>query len=204
MIAQFDRVDDFESEAERASGLPLLEIYNPVLQPWSGEVVAVSEFYEIATDLQQTLREALIWSWLAVASVTGAFFLILSAIVFRGSRKIDAQSRALEERVTQLSELLARNRSLRMRVQRASERVTGLHERYLRRVGADLHDGPAQHVALAALRLDSGALLSSRTSAKAREREIDSIKTTLEEAMREIRSICNGLVLPHIEFSRTS
>ena len=199
MIAQFDRVDDVESEAERASDLPLLEIYNPVLQPWTGEVVAVSEFYEIATDFQKTLREAVIWSWLAVATVTGAFFLILSAIVFRGSRKIDAQSRALEERVTQLSKLLARNRSLRLRVQRASERVTGLHERYLRRVGADLHDGPAQLVALAALRLDSGALLSSRTSAKAREREIDSIKTTLEEAMREIRSICNGLVLPHIE-----
>ena len=53
MIAQFDRVDDVESEAERASGLPLLEIYNPVLQPWTGEVVAVSEFYEIATDFQK-------------------------------------------------------------------------------------------------------------------------------------------------------
>ncbi len=59
------------------------------------------------TDFQKTLREAVVWSWLAVATVTRAFFLILSAIVFRGSRKIDAQSRALEERVTQVSKLLA-------------------------------------------------------------------------------------------------
>ena len=108
MVAQFDQVDDIESEAERASGQPLLEIYNPVLQPWSGEVVAVSEFYEIATDFSHNLRQALIWSWLAVGLATLGFFLVLSAIVFRGSRTIDNQSRALKDRVSELSVLLLR------------------------------------------------------------------------------------------------
>jgi hypothetical protein len=70
MVAEFNQVDDVESKAERGSGQPLLEIYNPVLQPWSGDVVAVSEFYEIATDFQSNLRQALFWSWLAVAIVT--------------------------------------------------------------------------------------------------------------------------------------
>ena len=155
MVAEFNRLDDLESAAEKAQGRPLLEIYNPVLQPWSGEVVAVSEFYEIATDFEKTLQAARLWSWLAVAAETLVVFTLLSAIVFRGSRMIDMQSKALKERVTALSELLAQNRRLRLRAQQASQRVTALNERYLRRIGADLHDGPAQLVAYAALRLDS-------------------------------------------------
>ena len=199
LVANFDAVDDPESEAEIESGLPLLEIYNPVLQPWSGEVVAVSEFYEVAPDFRASLRRAVVWSWVAVILMTLGFFLILFAIVVRGSRKIDSQSRALEERVRELSDLLGQNRALRLRVQRASQRATALNERYLRRIGADLHDGPAQMVALAALKLDSGALVRPNGSATIREREVSAIKSNLDEAMREIRNICNGLMLPQIE-----
>jgi signal transduction histidine kinase len=199
VVAEFNHLDDLESAAERAGGQPLLEIYNPVLQPWSGEVVAVSEFYEVATDFEKNLRTARLWSWLAVAAETLAVFALLSAIVFRGSRMIEAQSSALKERVSELSALLTQNRQLRLRVQRASQRVTALNERYMRRIGADLHDGPAQLVALAALRLDSDALTSPDAAKDARESELVTIRSSLDEAMREIRHICNGLVLPHIE-----
>jgi signal transduction histidine kinase len=204
MTARFKRIDDIESEAERASGEPLLKIYNPVLQPWSGEVVAVSELSEIATELERSLRQAALLSWLAVASVTLGFFLILSAIVFRGSREIGSQSHALEARVRELSDLLAQNRSLRLRVQRASQRTTALNESFLRRISADLHDGPAQLVALASLKLDSAALLDPNSSAEERERIAFAIKSSLDGAMREIRSICNGLVLPHIESAQVT
>ena len=152
LMAEFDRVDDPESEKERESGEPLLEIYNPVRQPWSGDVVAVSEFYEVAPDLERDLTQAGIKSWLAVAGGTLFFFLALSAIVLRGSRTIDAQSRALSERVAELSDLLEQNRALQLKVTRAAQGTAAVNERYLRRVGADLHDGPAQLIALAALR----------------------------------------------------
>lgn len=69
VAAQFDTYDDNE-EKERASGEPLLEIYNPVREPWSGDVVAVTEFYEIATDFKATLASALLSSWLIVAGTT--------------------------------------------------------------------------------------------------------------------------------------
>ncbi|MBU0582996.1 MAG: sensor histidine kinase [Alphaproteobacteria bacterium] len=199
VVAEFNQLDDLESATERAAGKPLLEIYNPVLQPWSGEVVAVSEFYEIATDFDRTLQKARLWSWLAVAAETLVVFTLLSAIVFRGSRMIDTQSQALKERVIGLSELLTQNRRLRLRAQQTSQRVTALNERHLRRIGADLHDGPAQLVAFAALRLDSDAVAGPATSQGRRRREIRAIRDSLDQAMREIRSICNGLVLPHIE-----
>jgi signal transduction histidine kinase len=201
MVAQFGYPDDPESDAERALGKPLLEIYNPVLQPWSGEVVAVSEFYEAAEDFHRSLSQARLQSWLAVAGVTLLFFLLLSAIVFRGSRTIAQQQKALTERVTELSSLLSQNRALHARAQRASQRATALNESFLRRIGADLHDGPAQLVAYAALRVDSDLLLDPAAPAQAREKEIAAIKDRLQEAMDEIRSICTGLVLPEIEAS---
>jgi signal transduction histidine kinase len=204
LVAKFDQVDDVESQAERDSGQPLLEIYVPVLQPWSGEVVAVSEFYELASELERTLFFARLWGWLAVACATLAFFLMLSAIVFRGSRMIAGQSAALSARVLELSELLAQNRSLRGRIQRASERVVALNEGYLRRIGADLHDGPAQLVALAAMKLDDPALTAANSPREDREREIGAIRSSLDDALDEIRSICGGLILPHIETAQTA
>ncbi|MFN7103504.1 MAG: sensor histidine kinase [Pseudorhizobium sp.] len=199
MVAEFEVPDDEESTAERALGRPLLEIYNPILQPWSGEVVAVSEFYEAADGFQQSLSQARLWSWLAVAAVISIFFLSLSAIVLRGSRTIEVQQAALTQRVAELSDLLEQNRLLHARAQRASKRATALNESYLRRLGADLHDGPAQLVAYAALRIDSPLLVAANTPPGAREEELEGIKERLHEAIEDIRSICSGLVLPHIE-----
>lgn len=198
MVANYGHYDVLDENVVRPEG-PLLEIYNPILQPWSGEVVAVLEFYERADDLQAALAGARLKSWLAVAAVTALFFLLLSVIVVRGSRTIDRQAKDLTLRVSDLTSLLEQNRALHARVRRASQRLTSLNESYLRRLGADLHDGPAQLIALASLRLDSEALLAGEKVPGAREREVEHIRTFLGEALREIRTLCHGLVLPHIE-----
>ncbi|WP_457152258.1 histidine kinase, partial [Mesorhizobium sp. P5_C1] len=203
VVAQFDTFDENESQAE-AIGLPLLEIYNPVREPWSGEVVAVTEFYEVADDFKTTLASALLSSWLIVAGATLAAFVLLSGIVLRGSRTIDDQRGALRRQVSELQGLVAQNNALRVRVQRASRRATALNERYLRRIGADLHDGPAQLVALAALRMDSPVFSGDGHSSESRSTEVAMIRKTLEDAMREIRGICTGLVLPQIETAATT
>ncbi|MBZ9884402.1 sensor histidine kinase [Mesorhizobium sp. CA10] len=199
VMVKYNRLEDEEDDKERSMGVPLLEIYNPVREPWSGDVVAVSEFYELSGDFEESLHSALLWTWLVVAAATAAALALLSGIVFRGSRTIVTQQAALEAKVSELQTALAQNSSLRQRVQRASRRATAINERYLRRIGADLHDGPAQLVALAALRMDSPALVDPATSSTLREAEIAGIHKTLGEAMREIRGICNGLVLPQIE-----
>lgn len=198
VVAQFDTFDENETR-EEAIGEPLLEIYNPVREPWSGEVVAVTEFYELADDFKATLASALLSSWLIVAGATLTAFLALSGIVLRGSRTIDDQRGALRRQVSELQGLVTQNNALRQRVQRASRRATALNERYLRRIGADLHDGPAQLVALAALRMDSPVFSGDGKGGESRSTEVAMIRKTLEDALREIRGICTGLVLPQIE-----
>ncbi|RXT20904.1 histidine kinase [Rhizobium leguminosarum] len=201
LVARYEIASDPESDKERALGKPLMEIYNPVLQPWSGQAVAVLEFYETAEGLGDSLAHARLRSWGAVAALTATFFLVLSVLVFRGSRTIEAQRKDLKERVTELSALLAENRGLQRRLQRASQRAAALNETYLRSIGADLHDGPAQHIAYASLRLDSDLLINASTQPEAREKELAWIRSSLAEAMTEIRNICSGLVLPQIEKS---
>ncbi len=178
---------------------PLLAIYNPILQPWSGEVVGVMEFFERADELHSTLQRALFRSWLAVAAITGAFFLLLGAIVVRGSRTIDSQAATLANQVDELSRLLHSNRMLQARVARATQRAAAHNERYLRRLGADLHDGPAQLVAYASLRLDSDTLADDTD--EDRRADLADIRRSVDDALHEIRSICRGLVLPKIENS---
>lgn len=197
MVARF--AASGEENDRNGPALPVLKVYNPVLQPWSGQVVAVSEFHEAAGEFQQSLLRTRLHTWFAVAAFTFVFFVLLSAIVLRGSRTIERQRHDLKQRVEELSHSLSQNEALRDRVQRATQRATTLNEGYLRRIGADLHDGPAQLLAYAALRLDGEALRRSTRSDETSRNEIVAIKASLDEAMQEIRTICSGLVLPQIE-----
>lgn len=199
VVAEYGHADDPDSGFERSTGLPLLEIYSPIRQPWSGEVVAVSEFYEHVPDLAQTLTVARLKGWAAVAVVTLGLFLTLAAIVLRGSATIEAQRVALKQRVEELSRLAKTNELLAISARTASERATAFNERFLRQLGADLHDGPAQLVAFASLRLGSRILPDSAAPKAARDRELKTIKASLADAMEEIRAISAGLALPHIE-----
>ena len=194
VTAEFDRLDDEESALERSEGVPLLEIYSPIREPWSGEVVAVAELYEIADELEDNLLRARLSSWMIVAAVTLCMMGLLFGIVLRGNGVIAAQQEALVSRVAELSDLVTQNEELRMRVQRASGRAVDLNERFLRRVSADLHDGPAQLLALASLRLGDTEVVAASSSG-----ELDQIRDHLDQAMQEIRDICRGLTLPQIE-----
>lgn len=191
VAAEFDRLGDEEDADERALDIPLLEIYSPVRARPGGQIIAVSEFYSMADDLNADLWQARQESWLIFGLTGMLMLLLLSGIAIRGSRLIDRQQHALEQRVRDSTEL-------RDRVESASRRSTELTENYLRRVGADLHDGPAQLVALALLRLDSLTLDESMPRQQ-RSEELGVVRKALDEAMTDIRNISRGLSLPDIE-----
>jgi len=61
--AEFDNLSDEEDTHERASGLPLLEMYMPVRQKSDGKIIAVAEFYILAHQLRADLARAYGRSW---------------------------------------------------------------------------------------------------------------------------------------------
>ena len=184
--AEFDSLHDEEDVVERSFEVPLLEIYSPIRNS-SGEVIAVSEFYANAEQLERDLFLTELQSWLLFGVAGLTMFAALSGIALRGSRTIESQQSVLQKRVLELSDL-------RKRLQQASRRSTELNEGFLRRVGADLHDGPAQLIAFALLKLEE--LSSESKSAKEKLGVGESIKGPLQDALTEIRSLSSGLTLP--------
>jgi hypothetical protein len=200
VTAEFDSLIDEEDMLERGGGQPLLEMYSPIRERNTGRIIAVAEFYEIASALKENLFRANLRSWLVVAGVTLTMVTALWGIVLRGSRTIERQRAMLQGRVEELSTLLAQNEELRSRLQAASFRAAEINERYLRRLGADLHDGPAQSLALALLRLDAlRPYFPANSSDGAEPSDIDIIHDALREAIREIRDICAGLTLAKLD-----
>ncbi|RST86067.1 sensor histidine kinase [Aquibium carbonis] len=193
LVAEIEELDHEESAYERRLGVPLLEVYTPIRDPWTGRVLGVAEFYENASGLRETLRQATL---LVIAITIGATLLIgttLFGIVHQASRTIERQRHDLRARTDEAERVSEVNRELRLRVQRAASRGLALNERHVRQLSADLHDGPAQLIGFAALRISS-----LKDVPPAWEAECTTIKQTLDEAMREIRAICSGMSLPEI------
>jgi signal transduction histidine kinase len=187
--ADYDNTGDAEDAREDALGVPLLEIYTPTRETSTGRIIAVAEFYEIATQLRIDIVRARRLAWATVAGIVTAISATLFAIVLRGSRTIDRQLDALK--------LLAEhNLTLRLRVQRAAARFSAISDQSLRSIGADLHDGPAQLMGFAALRLDT--LRHDVVGDKA-QAAVDEVIRAAKDSIREVRNISRGLSLPDIE-----
>jgi signal transduction histidine kinase len=193
VTTEFDDLHDEEDARELATGLSLLEVYAPIRDADSGEVIAVLEFHERAEALKAQLAESEWHSWVITALITLAMMGALFSIVADGSKTIDQQRIALTERISQLSDLLRQNRSLRARVERAARNATEDNERLMRRVGYDLHDGIAQLIGLALLRLDR----IQRT--KRDSDNLSKIQKALSDALTDIRNVCRGLLLPEVQ-----
>jgi len=173
-----------------------LEIYAPIREHLTGRIIAVAEIHEVTEPLERRLWWLRLQSWLARIGATALIMAGLFWIVYRGNTTIMVQQGQLRERMAEVERTSRHNRTLRERVQRAAGRVSELTERYLRGLGADLHDGPAQLIGLAALKVEH--VRRARTPAE-RERELLALDSVLTDANRDIRALSKGLMLPEIE-----
>jgi signal transduction histidine kinase len=196
-------IGDLEGGELAPQALPrhdLLEIYSPVRNRETGEVIAVAEFYYATDDLRQNIDAALRRSWLVVGVAGLLIYLVLSGFVRRASDTISRQQDALAGQVQTLTCLLRQNEELHQRARGAAARAVALNERFLRRFSAELHDGPAQDISLALLRLDNVAAHhgGDGIAEDGVEREIGLIQTSLRRALGELRSTSSGLLLPQL------
>jgi signal transduction histidine kinase len=178
---------------------PLLEIYSPITVPGSSTVIAVAKFYEDASSLQAELRNVRLQSWYVVALVTLAMLSILFGIVRNGSETISNQQRALRDRIAELSASLAQNEVLRTRIDEIHRRSVETNDLVLRRIGLELHDGPAQLISLALLRLDALRPKSKPTASDVPMDDLERIRSALVDSLAEIRNMSAGLTLPELD-----
>jgi len=199
VVTEVSDLEKPEQAYERQFWDTLIETYAPSRAAGSGEIIAVSEFYQTSDALEAEIRAAQYRSWLVVAVVMTAVYLLLAGLVGRASRTIVSQQERLQENVTQLHTLLDQNEQLHGRIRRAAARSTALNEQYLRRISADIHDGPAQDLALALLRIEP--LADALSLSPDAVNDFQTIQTAMESAMTDLRTISAGLRLPEIEQS---
>jgi len=202
VIADMSDLNNEENVDERARGFTrLLEMYIPVRERGGDRIVGAAEFYQLPNEIDQEVQSAQLQSWLAVAAGVAIVYLFLFGIVRGGSNTIRRQQVALQEQVTELQTLLDQNEQLNERVRLAAERNTTLSERQLRRISSDLHDGPGQMLALAALRLDE---VEKATDDSAAAPATADVKSALNDALRDMRAIAAGLRLPELRTMSTA
>ena len=174
---------------------PYLEIYTPLRAPHSGDVVAVAEIHEVLGPFEDTLVWLKYQTWSIIAAVGVLIMAGLFGVIAKAARQIDNQQERLSQKVVQLQQMLETNQRLRERVRRASEKVSEVNERFLRHLGAELHDGPIQLLGFATLNIERLRRASGTGEAA---QLLEDQEQVLKQAQAEIRQISKGLLLPDI------
>lgn len=153
---------------------PHFEMYAPIHDPQTGEIIVVGELYQEASELLADRTTFVRMTWTATMAATLGVLALLS-LSFR-------QSRLLRSRLEAESRLLTQNLRLRLDADRARMNAVQANEQVLNMVGAELHDGPVQLLGLLTL-LPEG---TSRTDLTGK-------------VVQQLRAIAAGLILPELD-----
>jgi signal transduction histidine kinase len=201
--AEISRLDDSENINLKEQFSRLLEMYIPIRHEGTERVIAVVEFYQTVEELEKNVGNAKRQSWLVVALTMLSAYGLLVGIVRQGHQTILKQQNDLNNKVEELNILLEKNSELSERVRRAASRTAALNERFMRRISAELHDGPAQDMSFSLLHIDNVASALDKDLEESKKgfyhKALDTIHQSLNRATQEIRNIASGLRLPELE-----
>lgn len=201
VVTSYEESENDDAAEPVEVGVPLVEIYTPLRDHETGEIVAVGEFYQQAESLRAEIHRLETWTWLLVGVTAIPMLGLLHLLVRRGSKRIEAQDLQLRIQLQEANELAAQNARLRRSADKARVDSTRTNETLLGRIGSDLHDGPVQLLSLLILKLGarSGAFAGRDITPDERADSDREIIALAEEIMNEIRTVSAGLSLPELE-----
>ena len=98
IVAAMSSLEASENVSERSRFDRLLEMYLPVRERGSERIIAVAEFYQLPTEIDQEVGQAQLQSWLAVGGAVALVYLLLFGIVRQGSDTIVRAAVSLRDR----------------------------------------------------------------------------------------------------------
>jgi signal transduction histidine kinase len=191
-----------QAALEQRLGATLVEIKTPVYRTGTHKIIAVAQLFGRADTLSASLRSIVMQTVLVLALLAAGMLAILFRIVQRASGQIDQQQSVATAQRAEIIHLTSQNEALRKLVDVVHRRGAEHAEKSLRRIGSDLHDGPAQHLALVLLRLDELAPVldkPAQSGASTPANTLETIRQATSDALKEIRHISSGLALPELQ-----
>ncbi len=196
IVTEYKNITGMESSFEQSLEIPLIEIYAPIYNVTTRDVIAVGEFYDNAQELTAELSKSR-WLTRLVVLLTTVTMLSFLFIVVRGaSHTIEAQRQALSRRLIASERLAAQNAALRADAENTRLHASRVNEELIGRIGLDLHDGPIQLLSLLVLRLDG--IETGRRSSGEREKTLIELRGITGNVIRELRELSTGLILPEL------
>lgn len=186
-----------ENWLERLHWGQLLEIYAPIRQDETGVILGAMEFYQDPSDLESEIGSSQRKGWIIVGLSTAGMYLLLVGLVKGASNTLVGQHRNLRQ-------LAHQNARLAERMREVAARKTETDEQWLMRIAHELHDGPAQDLGLALLRIKTvrqrarAHLATAPGQTKQLDQDFDLMERALAEALKELREISSGLRLPEL------
>lgn len=206
VVSGISKLRDDENLYERELASQLTEIYVPVRRRDNGEVYAVAEFYISLSSLDATIATARFQTWGVVGGLAVMAYFLLLGMMRQAGRTMRNQRDELRRYSKRLQALLQENRRMNERVMAAGANAMAVNERYLQRLSADLHDGAGQDLALVLLRLEEVRdrcrpcfMPDGSADETTPANEFDTMTAALQSALREVRSLSNGLRLSAID-----
>jgi len=200
VVAHVSDLDDPENAVyERQRWSRLLETYVPVRARGTGDIIAVTEFYQLPDELDAEVAAAHVRSWLLIIIAAVLSYAVLAGVVKQGSDTISRQEGELRSKVSELSGLLDQNARLSERVRQAAGSSTALNEQALRRVSADLHDGAGQALGLALLRLDVARARGASADPAKLDADLEVVRDAITDGLDDMRAVAAGIRLPELE-----
>jgi signal transduction histidine kinase len=182
---------DFTPPSAQKSG-NLIVTYFPVYNETGDKIIAIASFYQSLDLLRASILEAQLQSWAVIGIATFLMYVLLFGLMKRGNDTIERQKLDLA--------------ASRQQIQNAAVRAAELNEAAMRRLGADLHDGPAQDLGIALMRMEPlrkavDQLLPGHPAPdpEVMSFDLNLIHTALQSSLNEIRNMAGGLRLPDLE-----
>ncbi|MEO8245395.1 MAG: hypothetical protein ABI832_24240, partial [bacterium] len=169
----------------------LLEVYTPLYQTGTRKVLAIGEYYTSASKLFATRLQLRNQTWLVVGATLAMMVLALYTVARHGSLTIERQRAELTKKINAAEQLAEENVKLAHAAEASHRTAVQTIDRYLGRIGADLHDGPIQMLGLHILSLDQPRSGPATAGAD----RLDAVQMA-REVYTELRDITLGLSLP--------
>jgi signal transduction histidine kinase len=195
--SQMSDLGEEEHARERLLRPNLLETYAPIRHADTGTIIGAMEFYQDPEALQSEIASSQRNGWIVVGVSTAGMYVVLLGLVMGASNTLTKQHRSLQ--------LMAEeNRRLATRVRGAAAQKTETDEELMVRIARDLHDGPAQDLGFALLRVETlkerarDLAAGGGSGSDEVSEDFDLVETALTSALKEVRDISSDMRLPEL------
>ena len=206
VAAGFQDLAEAGNREEQRRSLSLFRVYAPVRAQGTGRVIGVAAIDQSGELLRGDIQTARWKISLIFGFITLVMIALISAVGVWPNAMLKSQRQRLELQTVALATLVQRTGELEEDLIAARTTAGQISERLLRRVGADLHDGPAQLMGLALLFFDGlKPLETSKQDAAGLEcvdtksnELFETVRRLIRDALGELRNISRDIAPPEL------